>query len=50
MISIHVPIHDEPPELVKRTLTILSKINYQNYEVIVIDTNTEDRETLRSIR
>jgi cellulose synthase/poly-beta-1,6-N-acetylglucosamine synthase-like glycosyltransferase len=43
MISIHVPIHDEPPEFVKRTLTILSAINYQNYEVIVIDTNTKDK-------
>jgi cellulose synthase/poly-beta-1,6-N-acetylglucosamine synthase-like glycosyltransferase len=42
-ISIHVPTHNEPPYIVKATLTALSKLNYSNYEVLVIDNNTKDK-------
>lgn len=41
-ISVHLPIHNEPPEVVKRTLKELSKVDYKNFEVIVIDNNTAD--------
>jgi cellulose synthase/poly-beta-1,6-N-acetylglucosamine synthase-like glycosyltransferase len=41
-VSIHVPTYSEPPEVVIETLDKLSNIHYENYEVIVIDNNTED--------
>ena len=41
-VSIHVPIHNEPPEMVIETLAALRRLNYQNFEVIVIDNNTDD--------
>src|SRR5688572_15768097 len=39
-ISIHVPAHNEPPELLIQTLWSLSRIHWTNYEVLVIDNNT----------
>lgn len=41
-VSIHVPIHDEPPEMVRRTLNALANLDYPDYEVIVLDNNTND--------
>ena len=40
-ISIHVPIYNEPPEMVIDTLAALRRLNYQNFEVIVVDNNTD---------
>jgi len=42
-VSIHVPAHNEPPELLRETLVALSKLDWDNYEVLVIDNNTADR-------
>jgi cellulose synthase/poly-beta-1,6-N-acetylglucosamine synthase-like glycosyltransferase len=41
-VSVHVPTHNEPPELVLETLRALRALDYPSYEVIVIDNNTED--------
>lgn len=41
-VSIHVPIHNEPPEMVIETLAALRNLNYDNYEVIVVDNNTNE--------
>lgn len=41
-VSVHVPTHNEPPELVLQTLKALRKLDYPNYEVIVLDNNTDD--------
>jgi cellulose synthase/poly-beta-1,6-N-acetylglucosamine synthase-like glycosyltransferase len=41
-VSVHVPCHAEPPELVIGTLTSLAELEYFNYEVIVCDNNTTD--------
>jgi len=41
-VSIHVATHNEPPELVLETLRALDALNYRNYEVIVLDNNTDD--------
>ncbi len=43
-IALHVPCHDEPPEVVQRTLYALAEIEYPRtaYEVFVVDNNTKD--------
>jgi len=50
MVSIHVPVHAEPPEIVIETLDILSKLDYNNYEVLVIDNNTDDPTLWKPVR
>ncbi|MBK7662161.1 MAG: glycosyltransferase [Sterolibacteriaceae bacterium] len=41
-VSIHLPCYNEPPEMVKLTLDSLAKLEYGNFEVLVIDNNTKD--------
>jgi len=41
-VSIHVPAHAEPPEVVMATLDSLARVDYPNFEVLVIDNNTAD--------
>ena len=41
-VSIHLACYNEPPEMVITTIESLAKLNYTNYEVIVIDNNTVD--------
>jgi hypothetical protein len=43
-VSLHVPAHNEPPEMVIQTLTALSRMNYPHFEIIAIDDNTDDPE------
>ncbi|HEY0472541.1 MAG TPA: glycosyltransferase family 2 protein [Kribbella sp.] len=43
-VSMHVPAHNEPPEMVIETLAALRRLNYPNYEIVAIDDNTEDPE------
>jgi len=42
MVSVHVPAYNEPPEMMIETLDALSRLDYPNFEVIVIDNNTKD--------
>ncbi len=42
MVSIHVPAYNEPPEMLKRTLSALARLDYPNFEVLLIDNNTTD--------
>ncbi|OGT87729.1 MAG: beta-(1-3)-glucosyl transferase [Gammaproteobacteria bacterium RIFOXYA12_FULL_61_12] len=44
MVSVHVPAYNEPPDMMKATLDALSRLDYPNFEVIVIDNNTKDPE------
>jgi exo-beta-1,3-glucanase (GH17 family)/glycosyltransferase involved in cell wall biosynthesis len=48
-VSIHVPCCNEPPELVARTLNALSRLDYTDFEVIVVDNNTSDLSTSAAI-
>jgi cellulose synthase/poly-beta-1,6-N-acetylglucosamine synthase-like glycosyltransferase len=48
-VSLHVPIHSEPPELVIETLDALANLDYPDYEVLVIDNNTAEEELWRPI-
>ncbi len=41
-VTIHVPCYNEPPDLVHRTLSSLARLDYENYDVLVIDNNTKD--------
>jgi cellulose synthase/poly-beta-1,6-N-acetylglucosamine synthase-like glycosyltransferase len=41
-VSIHVPCYNEPPHMVIETLDALALIDYPNFEVLVIDNNTQD--------
>jgi cellulose synthase/poly-beta-1,6-N-acetylglucosamine synthase-like glycosyltransferase len=48
-VSLHVPTYNEPPEVVEKTLRSLAKLDYPNYEVLVIDNNTPDESIWRAI-
>jgi glycosyltransferase involved in cell wall biosynthesis len=41
-VSIHVPCYNEPPHMVIETLNALAKLDYPNYEILVVDNNTKD--------
>lgn len=41
-ISIHVPAYNEPPDMLIETLDALARLDYPDYEVLVIDNNTPD--------
>ena len=48
-VSIHLPIHNEPPEMVRLTLQALAQLDYPDYEVLVIDNNTRDEYVWRPV-
>jgi cellulose synthase/poly-beta-1,6-N-acetylglucosamine synthase-like glycosyltransferase len=48
-VSIHVPAYDEPPDMVIETLDALARLDYSNFEVLVIDNNTRDEATWRPV-
>jgi exo-beta-1,3-glucanase (GH17 family)/cellulose synthase/poly-beta-1,6-N-acetylglucosamine synthase-like glycosyltransferase len=48
-VSIHVPAYDEPPDMVIETLDALARLDYSNYEVLVIDNNTKDESVWRPV-
>jgi exo-beta-1,3-glucanase (GH17 family)/cellulose synthase/poly-beta-1,6-N-acetylglucosamine synthase-like glycosyltransferase len=41
-VSIHVPVHEEPPALVIESLNALAQLGYADFEVLVIDNNTSN--------
>ena len=49
MVSLHVPAHNEPPDMVIDTLRALLRLDYPRYEVILIDDNTDDEELWRPV-
>ena len=40
--SIHVPVYNEPPDMVIASLDALARLDYPDFEVLVIDNNTRD--------
>ena len=42
MVSIHVPICNQPPDRVRSALASLAELDYPAYEVLVVDHNTPD--------
>ncbi|THI94060.1 glycosyltransferase, partial [Nocardioides sp.] len=49
-VSIHVPTHNEPPDLVIGTLEALATLDYDDYEVLVVDNNTGDPALWRPVQ
>ena len=41
-VSIHVPAYFEPPDMLKQTLDAVSRLDYPNFECVVIINNTPD--------
>jgi exo-beta-1,3-glucanase (GH17 family)/cellulose synthase/poly-beta-1,6-N-acetylglucosamine synthase-like glycosyltransferase len=41
-VSIHVPAHREPPEMLKTTLDAVARLDYPNFECVVVINNTPD--------
>jgi exo-beta-1,3-glucanase (GH17 family)/cellulose synthase/poly-beta-1,6-N-acetylglucosamine synthase-like glycosyltransferase len=41
-VSIHVPAYFEPPDMLKATLDALARLDYPNFECVVIINNTPD--------
>jgi exo-beta-1,3-glucanase (GH17 family)/cellulose synthase/poly-beta-1,6-N-acetylglucosamine synthase-like glycosyltransferase len=48
-VSIHVPAHNEPPGMVIATLEALARLDYPDFEVLVIDNNTKDASTWQPV-
>jgi cellulose synthase/poly-beta-1,6-N-acetylglucosamine synthase-like glycosyltransferase len=48
-VSLHVPAHNEPPDMVIATLTSLLRLDYPRYEIVAIDDNTDDEALWRPV-
>jgi cellulose synthase/poly-beta-1,6-N-acetylglucosamine synthase-like glycosyltransferase len=48
-VSLHVPAHNEPPDMVIETLRSLLRLDYPRYEILLIDDNTEDESLWRPV-
>jgi exo-beta-1,3-glucanase (GH17 family)/cellulose synthase/poly-beta-1,6-N-acetylglucosamine synthase-like glycosyltransferase len=48
-VSIHLPICNEPPHLVIETLDSLARLDYPDFEVLVLDNNSRDEATWRPV-
>jgi exo-beta-1,3-glucanase (GH17 family)/cellulose synthase/poly-beta-1,6-N-acetylglucosamine synthase-like glycosyltransferase len=41
-VSVHIPAYREPPEMLKATLDALARLDYPNFECVVVINNTPD--------
>jgi glycosyltransferase involved in cell wall biosynthesis len=48
-VSLHVPCYNEPPEMVIKTLTSLTALDYPNYEIVAVDDNTSEESLWRPV-
>ncbi len=48
-VSIHVPTYNEPASMVIATLDALARLDYPDYEVLVVDNNTPDERVWRPV-
>ena len=49
-MSIHLACYNEPPEMVIATIDSLARLDYPNFEVLVIDNNTTRRGAVEAAR
>jgi exo-beta-1,3-glucanase (GH17 family)/cellulose synthase/poly-beta-1,6-N-acetylglucosamine synthase-like glycosyltransferase len=48
-VSVHVPAYNEPPGMLIETLDALARLDYPDFEVLVIDNNTRDEAVWRPV-
>ncbi|MBV9345547.1 MAG: glycosyltransferase [Gammaproteobacteria bacterium] len=48
-VSVHVPAYNEPPDMLIETLDALARLDYPDFEVLVIDNNTADEAVWRPV-
>lgn len=48
-VSVHVPAYNEPADMMIETLNALARLDYPNFEVLVIDNNTRDEAVWRPV-
>jgi cellulose synthase/poly-beta-1,6-N-acetylglucosamine synthase-like glycosyltransferase len=49
LVSVHVPAHNEPPDMVIETLRALLRLDYPRVQIVVIDDNTDDESLWRPV-
>ena len=49
-VSVHVPAYNEPADMMIETLDALAKLDYPDFEVLVIDNNTRDEAVWRPVQ
>jgi cellulose synthase/poly-beta-1,6-N-acetylglucosamine synthase-like glycosyltransferase len=49
-VSIFVPAYNEPPVILMQTLESLSRLEYNHFEVLVIDNNTKDTAVWKPVK
>ncbi|MFL6239874.1 MAG: glycosyltransferase [Actinomycetes bacterium] len=49
-VSLHVPAHNEPPDMVLETLRSLMALDYPAYEIVMLDDNTDDPALWRPVQ
>jgi cellulose synthase/poly-beta-1,6-N-acetylglucosamine synthase-like glycosyltransferase len=49
-VSLHVPAHNEPPDMVIDTLRSLLAIDYPAYEIVMLDDNSDDPDLWRPVQ
>ena len=49
-VSVHVPCYNEPPAMVIETLNALARLDYDNFEVILLDNNTLDPQVWQPVQ
>jgi exo-beta-1,3-glucanase (GH17 family)/cellulose synthase/poly-beta-1,6-N-acetylglucosamine synthase-like glycosyltransferase len=49
-VSIHVPAYEEPSDMLIDTLNALARLDYSNYEVVVVDNNTVHESTWKPVQ
>ena len=49
LVSVHVPAHNEPPDMVIDTLRALLRLDYPRVQIVLIDDNTDDESLWRPV-
>ena len=50
MVSVHVPVYNEPSAMVIETLNALAAMDYPRFEVLVVDNNTKDPQVWQPVQ
>ncbi len=49
-VSVLIPAYNEPPAILMQTIESMSKLEYNQFEVLVIDNNTQDQTTWKPVK